>query len=130
MPFWTRQGRLAFILHTVSVISTFGLLLYMIIGQYYEYDYVYQHSSSMLPLKYVISAFWEGQEGSFLLWIFWHGVLGLCLIRWARNWEAPTMLIVSIAQALLLSMVLGIHVGSTKVGINPFLLLREKRPNT
>ena len=123
---WTRQGRLAFILHTVSVISTFGLLLFMIIGQYYEYDYVYQHSSSTLPLKYVISAFWEGQEGSFLLWIFWHGVLGLCLIRWARNWEAPTMLIVSIAQALLLSMVLGIHVGSTKVGINPFLLLREK----
>ena len=123
---WKKQGRIAFILHALSVIGIFGLLLYMITGQYYEYDYVYQHSSSTLPLKYVISAFWEGQEGSFLLWIFWHGILGLCLIRWAKKWEAPTMLIVSLAQVLLLSMVLGIHIGSTKIGINPFVLLREK----
>ena len=124
--FWSKQGKVAFGLHTLSVIGIFGLLLYMIVGQFYEYDYVYNHSSRSLPLKYVISAFWEGQEGSFLLWIFWHSILGLCLIRWSGKWEYPTMLVVSIAQVLLLSMVLGVHVGSTKIGINPFLLLREK----
>ena len=124
--FWSKQGRIAFGLHALSVIGIFGLLLYMIVGQFYEYDYVYNHSSRSLPLKYVISAFWEGQEGSFLLWIFWHSILGLCLMRWTCKWEYPTMLVVSIAQVLLLSMVLGIHVGSTKIGINPFLLLREK----
>lgn len=124
--FWSKQGKIAFGLHALSVIGIFGLLLYMIIGQFYEYDYVYSHSSRSLPLKYVISAFWEGQEGSFLLWIFWHSILGLCLMRWTGKWEYPTMLVVSIAQVLLLSMVLGIHVGSTKIGINPFQLLREK----
>ena len=124
--FWSKQGRIAFGLHALSVIGIFGLLLYMIVGQFYEYDYVYNHSSRSLPLKYVISAFWEGQEGSFLLWIFWHSILGLCLIRWTGKWEYPTMLVVGIAQVLLLSMVLGIHMGSTKIGINPFLLLREK----
>ena len=124
--FWSKQGKIAFGLHALSVIGIFGLLLYMIVGQFYEYDYVYNHSSRSLPLKYVISAFWEGQEGSFLLWIFWHSILGLCLMRWTGKWEYPTMLVVSIAQVLLLSMVLGIHVGSTKIGINPFLLLREQ----
>ena len=124
--FWSKQGRIAFGLHTLSVIGIFGLLLYMIVGQFYEYDYVYNHSSRSLPLKYVISAFWEGQEGSFLLWIFWHSILGLCLMRWTGKWEYPTMLVLSIAQVLLLSMVLGIHIGTTKIGINPFLLLREK----
>ena len=39
------------------------------------------------------------------------------------------MLVLSIAQVLLLSMVLGIHIGTTKIGINPFLLLREKIPS-
>jgi len=50
---WTRQGRLAFILHTVSVISTFGLLLYMIIGQYYEYDYVSVREADIYQSFYI-----------------------------------------------------------------------------
>ena len=48
--FWSKQGRIAFGLHTLSVIGIFGLLLYMIVGQFYEYDYVYNHSSRSLPL--------------------------------------------------------------------------------
>ena len=43
----------------------------MILNHHYEYHYAWSHSSNDLPVYYIISSFWEGQEGSFLLWQFW-----------------------------------------------------------
>ena len=59
----------------------------MIYNHYFEYQYVWQHSSKSLPTRYMISCFWEGQEGSFLLWIFWNILLGLILIRITKKWK-------------------------------------------
>lgn len=77
-----------------------------------------------------MSCFWEGQEGSFLLWTFWNVVLGLFLQRSLNNeWEAPVMAIFSLAQVFLASMILGVFLGDYKIGSNPFLLLHE-HPDT
>jgi cytochrome c-type biogenesis protein CcmF len=35
-----------------------------------SYSYVAQHTSRELPLGYTLTAFWGGQEGSLLLWLF------------------------------------------------------------
>lgn len=99
------------------------------VQQRFEYQYVWAHVSEDLPFKYIFSAFWEGQEGSFLLWMFWHIVLGMVLMFKAGEWEASTLAIVSAVQAVLASMILGIHLGwgedALKLGSNPLLLLRE-----
>ena len=95
------------------------------INQRYEYQYVWSHVSEDLPFKYIFSAFWEGQEGSFLLWMFWHVVLGFVLMYFAKKWEGPTMAVLSAVQLFLLSMLLGIYFGDTKLGTSPLLLLRE-----
>src|SRR5690606_38508850 len=71
------------------------------------------------------SAFWEGQEGSTLLWAFWHCVLGLIVIKREKQWEAPVMSILSFAQFFLATMVVGIYVFGVKIGSNPFILLRD-----
>jgi cytochrome c-type biogenesis protein CcmF len=77
---WRTLGRSAFVLHGISIFSVVALIFYLIHGHFYEYYYVWQHSSDILPVKYMWACFWEGQEGSFLLWTFWHIVLGGIII--------------------------------------------------
>ena len=78
-----------------------------------------------MAMKYIFACFWEGQEGSFILWTFWHVVIGLILIKTAKSYEAPVMLMLSLVQVFLASMLLGIIVFKIRIGMNPFLLLRE-----
>src|SRR4051812_46633140 len=86
---WRRFARGAFYIHVASVIGIVVSLFVIIYYHHYEYHYAWSHSSNNLPTHYMISCFWEGQEGSFLLWIFWHALLGLVLIRVNKTWEAP-----------------------------------------
>jgi cytochrome c-type biogenesis protein CcmF len=126
---WAALARWAFRLHSFAVVSAIGVLFYMILNHMFEYDYVWRHSSLDLPLRYIFSCFWEGQEGSFLLWLFWHAVLGNILIHTSRKWEAPVMAVVSLVQLCLGTMLLGIYFGNYQFGSNPFTLIRETAEN-
>jgi len=77
---WKKLGRLFFITEVISVFAVFILLFIIISNHYFEYKYAWQHSSKSLEPKYLLSCFWEGQEGSFMLWSIWHCVLGLIFI--------------------------------------------------
>ena len=122
---WLRVGRGAFIVHGVAVMAVIGCLFGIIHGHRYEYYYAWSHSSNHLPVYYMISCFWEGQEGSFLLWIFWHVLLGFAIMRWNKLWEAPVMAVFAGVQLFLTSMILGVVLGGVKVGSSPFILLRD-----
>ncbi|MEE1944959.1 cytochrome c biogenesis protein CcsA [Pedobacter sp. KR3-3] len=124
---WAKIGRIAFLTNLVSIIGIGSILFYLILNHYYEYNYVYQHSSKTLPVYYIISAFWEGQEGSFWLWAFWQSILGAILIWKARTWENSVMTVVAFSQALLTSMLLGVEVFGQRFGSSPFILLREAK---
>lgn len=122
---WRQFGRIAFSIDVASVFAIFGLLFYIISSHRFEYLYAWSHSERSLSLKYLLSCIWEGQEGSFLLWTLWHGVLGMILMRTSRQWEAPVMSVISFAQACLATMIMGIYFFGQKVGSNPFMLVRE-----
>lgn len=122
---WRNLARKSFGLHSFSVIGIFGLIFYLIVNHRFEYYYVWQHSSTTMPLRYIFSCFWEGQEGSFLLWMFWHVVLSWIIIWTAKEWENGVMSIVMLVQVFLSSMILGVVVFGYKLGSNPFVLLRE-----
>lgn len=117
--FWKRAGRASFFIHGFSVLSIFTLLFFIIQRHYFEYQYAWQHSSTDLPLRYMISCFWEGQEGSFLLWMTWHVILGSILIFTTKKWESPVMAVVAIAQVMLASMLVGIEFMDYKIGSSP-----------
>jgi len=123
---WKTMARGAFLVEVLSVFAIFGILFYIIYNHLFEYKYAWQHSSRTLEVKYLLSCFWEGQEGSFLLWSIWHCVLGSILIRKARNWEAPVMTVVSFAQVCLATMIAGIYFFNWRMGSNPFVLLRNE----
>lgn len=124
---WLLNGRFAFYMHALAVVGIVASLFIIIYQHYFEYHYAYSHSSLHLPGQYMLSCFWEGQEGSFLLWMFWHVVIGLFLIKTQKMWEAPTMVVFTIVQAFLASMILGIVIPGIdlKLGSSPFILLRD-----
>jgi cytochrome c-type biogenesis protein CcmF len=122
---WLKIGRISFIINAISVIGIGTTLFYLILKHYNEYNYVYSHSSKELPVYYIVSAFWEGQEGSFWLWAFWQSLLGIILIFKAKTWENGVMVIISISQLFLTSMLLGVDILGLRIGSSPFILLRN-----
>lgn len=123
---WKKLGRWFYTYHAIAVVGIMAVLFYLIFNHRYEYYYVWQHSSDDLPLRYIFSCFWEGQEGSFLLWTIWHALLGFFFMRKSQGkWEAPVLAVFGITQAFLLSMIIGLYIGDYKIGSNPFALLRN-----
>ena len=78
---WQKIGVLGFRIHTAAVLGIILTLFYILTNHLFEYNYAWQHSNKAMPMRYLLSCFWEGQEGSFLLWTFWHLVLGNILIK-------------------------------------------------
>jgi len=122
-------ARSFFILHAAALVSVAGILYFLIFSHYFEYSYVWEYSSKTLPVKYIISCFWAGQEGSFLTWAIWQALIGVILVFISGKWEKQVMLIFSISQVFVTSMMLGIHFGALKIGGSPFILLRETMGN-
>ena len=122
---WVNIGRYAFFINVLSIIGIGVTLFYLILNHYNEYYYVWAHSSKQLPVYYIISAFWEGQEGSFWLWAFWQSVLGAILIWRAKSWENGVMTVIAFSQMFLASMLLGVQIFGERIGSSPFILLRE-----
>lgn len=127
---WRALARWAFYIHGAAVVGVIACLFSIIYNHYFEYHYAWSHASKALPLKYLVACFWESQEGSFLLWLFWNAVLGVILTRTNRPaWESPMMAVFAFVQVFLASMILGVVFGTFKLGSSPFLLLREAMPD-
>ncbi|TND05896.1 MAG: cytochrome c-type bioproteinis protein CcmF [Bacteroidetes bacterium] len=126
---WRKMGRFFFRIHAASVAGIFITLLSMLIAHKFQYQYVWQHSSLNMEMNYILACMWEGQEGSFLLWMFWHAMIGLFLLRRSGKFEAPVMAIFALVQIFLVSMLLGIYIGDLHIGSSPFLLVREVPDN-
>lgn len=123
---WKRIARTSFVFHTLGIIAIFTVLYYVITHHLFEYNYAYQHSNKELPMKYLLSCFWEGQEGSFMLWTFWHCILGLVVMRTSKSLESRAMTVISGVQVALTTMLLGFYITSElKIGSTPFILLRD-----
>ncbi|MFN3316520.1 MAG: cytochrome c biogenesis protein CcsA, partial [Raineya sp.] len=123
---WLRFGRINFWVHSFAITGVVAVLFAIVYNQYYEYFYAYDHSSNDLQVQYMIACFWEGQEGSFLIWIFWNVLTGLILIWKAKSWENSVMSIFALLQIILTSMLLGVvFFDSFKVGSSPFVLTKD-----
>ena len=122
---WINFGSIAFYVHALGILGIVISLFTIINQHYFEYHYAWSHTSKFLPIYYQVSSFWNGQEGSFLLWMFWNAILGVVLINTNKVWKAPVMIFVSLTQVFLTSMILGSVVFDIKIGSSPFLLLRD-----
>jgi len=65
----------ALLVMAVLVTLVSAILLYLLVTHDFQVKYVYQYTSTHLPIIYTISAFWAGEAGSWLLWLWFLAVL-------------------------------------------------------
>jgi cytochrome c-type biogenesis protein CcmF len=95
-------ARLSFIGFAASVTVSSILLMHAILNHEFVYSYVIRYSSRDLPLIYLFSSFWAGQEGSFLLWVLLAAWLGILVIYTARDMEPEVMLVYNLSNVFLM----------------------------
>lgn len=102
------HARYAYHAMTVLVIIASTYLLYLILTHQYQYKYVFEYSSGDLSFGLLLSTFFAGQEGSFLLWLLFTVVIGLFLQNYTSkrgDLEARVMMVYTLAAVFLLLMV-------------------------
>lgn len=112
--------------HIFMVFVSVGLLYYFIFSHQYQYYYVWKHSANELSFWYLVACFWEGQEGSFLLWIFFQACIFVAILKLKKTWESPTMIVMLFVQAFLLIMVMGFRLGGHAIGTSPFAYFSDE----
>ena len=80
------------------LVSASAILISLILSHQFQVSYVYRYTSRDLPLGYLISAFWAGQEGTFLLWAVLTGLLALIFVRSAKEYESRAMQVILLVE--------------------------------
>lgn len=84
----------------VSVVASI-LMWYYFLSHQFQFTYVYRYSSSDLPFVYLISAFWAGQEGTFLFWALLVALIGFAFRKSSDRDGGYAMSIVSLFLSFL-----------------------------
>ncbi len=95
-------ARFSFLGFSAFVTIASVLLMHFILNHEFIYSYVAQYSSRDLALEYLISSFWAGQQGSFLLWVLLGAWLGILLMFKSRDFEPEVMLIYNLNNLFLM----------------------------
>jgi len=104
-------GRMAYHGMAVLVIAASVFLWYAILTHQYQYEYIYSYSDNALRnlgIFHLASAFWGGQQGSFMLWLLLTSIIGIILQSYASkrgDLEPRVMAVFTLATSFLLVMV-------------------------
>jgi hypothetical protein len=108
---------------------TAGILIYLLVNDHYEVQFVYEVTSRSMPTYLKITAWWGGQSGSLLFWSWLMSVFTslVTLRKWDRDREfLPWVIVVSgITMAFFMGMNLFFEnpfaqLYQTFDGINPY----------
>jgi cytochrome c-type biogenesis protein CcmF len=105
-PKTARIAKSLYYLMVLFVSAATIYLFYLFLSHRFEFSYVYGYSSTDLPFFYLLSSFWAGQEGTFLLWLFFGVWLGVFLLRKEDEFESHTMFFYLVVQIFLLILLL------------------------
>ncbi len=86
-PKLTRSSQKGIVATAVLVTLASAILFYLLLVRDFQVQYVYEHVSTYLPTIYVLSAFWAGQEGSLLLWLWLLTIFSALIARREEGWD-------------------------------------------
>lgn len=69
----------------ITIILSSIYLLFNIFSHNFQIAYVWSYSSKKLPFFLLLSSFYAGQEGSFLLWSLWLSLIGLIFYNFVKK---------------------------------------------
>ncbi len=101
-------GRKALFVSGGSIIAASAFLLWNILRHDFSFAYVWNYSDRRLPLHFLISTFYAGQEGSFLFWAFCSSILSFFVLRYTRtrDLEAHVLSVFLATQTFLILLLL------------------------
>ncbi len=76
-------------------------LWYLFFSHDFSISYIYSYSSSDLSFFYLLSALWAGQEGTYLLWLFFCGLFGLAILYGGKRYKSWGMFFHSLVNLFL-----------------------------
>ncbi|VWX55627.1 heme lyase, CcmF subunit [Burkholderiales bacterium 8X] len=88
---WIALARPAARAHFVLVAISFAALTHAFVQNDFSVLYVAQHSNSMLPTVYRVTAVWGGHEGSILLWVLILAGWTLAVTLFSREQDEATV---------------------------------------
>ncbi len=122
-----RWGRFLAFVAALAALTASLYLWWLIFNNRFDIAYVASYSASELPPVYKFSAFWAGQQGSFLLWLLIHALAGAYL-AWQKQLVAAGMAVHMALQALLAVLVMAKSpfvpsegIVENGMGLNPLL---------
>ncbi len=98
VPSGGMAGATSYRLYWIAIlagVAASAILIELLITHQFQYSYIAHYSSRSLPIFYLISAFWAGQEGTFLLWALMVSVMGWVFITTSKNEDGFAMSVVS-----------------------------------
>lgn len=78
-------GRLFYHLTAIGILSTAAYLMYLILTHQFQFAYIWEQSSTDLQLPLLMSTFYSGQEGSFMLWTTMTAIIGIFLLNYVSK---------------------------------------------
>jgi len=113
-------ARWAFYISSGFILIQTVMLMWGILTHQFQWQYVFSYSSRDMSVFYLITTFWGGQEGTFLLWMLLGSIYGVILIRKNERNEN----IVMVFMALILAFIAMILIKKS-----PFSYIWEIRPH-
>ncbi len=84
-------ARRSYSFFALAIFLTAFVLSVLLMARDFRVEYVFQYSGMDLPGYYQLAAFWAGQKGSFMIWLFWGTMLGLLVRRTTGKSEPAVM---------------------------------------
>jgi len=120
-PNFMRFGRIGLYASGAGILLAAALLMSDILQHNFSNGYVWSYSDRSLPLHFLISTFYAGQEGSFLFWAVCSAILSFIVLRYTRTRNCePHVLSIFIATQTFLVLLLLVK--------SPFATIWEKFP--
>jgi cytochrome c-type biogenesis protein CcmF len=116
-----KYGRLFFHATVATVMITAAVLMYLILTHQFQYTYVWSYSSTELSTPLLMSTFYAGQEGSFMLWALYTALIGVFLLQHSSKtgYEPQVMTAFGLIELMLILML---------IVKNPFTYIWESWP--
>jgi len=78
-------ARTGFHITVTTVFVASAILLILIVKHQFQFHYIWAYSSRELPLGLLMSTFYAGQEGSFMLWTLMVSIVGIILMLYTQR---------------------------------------------
>lgn len=98
---YIKYARIFFMAGVAFVIAASALQMYNILTHQFQFTYVWEQSNRDLGLGLLMSTFYAGQEGSFMLWTLMTSVIGLFLLNYVRKGDRLEPQVMSVFSLVL-----------------------------